>query len=77
LLRDKGLTLQQTTPLPDHFDFATWSKAPLQRPLLCTEKDAAKLWQHQALALAVPLELTPEPTFWSALDRLVGALPKR
>jgi hypothetical protein len=29
------------------------------------------------LALAVPLELTPEPAFWSALDRLVGALPKR
>ena len=77
LLRDKGLTLHQTTPLPDHFDFAAWSKAPLQRPLLCTEKDAAKLWLHQPLALAVPLDLTPEHAFWSALDRLVGALPKR
>lgn len=77
LLREKGLSLHLTTPLPDHFDFATWSNAPLQRPLLCTEKDAAKLWQHQPLALAVPLELTPEPAFWSALDRLVGALDKR
>lgn len=76
LLRDKGLTLHQTTALPDHYDFAAWSKAPLQRPLLCTEKDAAKLWRHQPLALAVPLELTPERAFWSALDRLVGALPK-
>ena len=77
LLGDKGLTLHHTTPLPDHFDFAAWPKAALLRPLLCTEKDAAKLWQHQALALAVPLELTPEPAFWSAFDRLVGALPKR
>jgi tetraacyldisaccharide 4'-kinase len=77
LLREKGLTLHQTTPLPDHFDFVAWSNSPLTRPLLCTEKDAAKLWQHQPLALAVPLRLTPEPAFWQALDRLVLALPAR
>jgi tetraacyldisaccharide 4'-kinase len=77
LLREKGLTLHQTTPLPDHFDFVAWSNSPLARPLLCTEKDAAKLWQHQPLALAVPLRLIPEPAFWQALDRLVLALPKR
>jgi tetraacyldisaccharide 4'-kinase len=77
LLREKGLTLHQTTPLPDHFDFVAWPNSPLTRPLLCTEKDAAKLWQHQPLALAVPLRLTPEPAFWQALDRLVLALPAR
>jgi len=77
LLREKGLTLHQTTPLPDHFDFVAWSNSPLSRPLLCTEKDAAKLWQHQPLALAVPLRLTPEPAFWQAFDRMVSALPTR
>lgn len=77
LLLEKGLTLQQITPLPDHFDFADWSNALLPRPLLCTEKDAAKLWQRQPLALAVPLRLTPEPAFWSALDHLLVSLPPR
>jgi tetraacyldisaccharide 4'-kinase len=77
LLREKGLTLHQTTPLPDHFDFVGWSSSPLSRPLLCTEKDAAKLWQHQPQALAVPLRLTPEPAFWQAFDRLVLALRSR
>ena len=77
LLQAKGLTLHQTTPLPDHFDFVAWSKSPLTRPLLCTEKDAAKLWQHQPQALAVPLRLTPEPAFWQAFDHLVLALRSR
>lgn len=77
LLLEKGLTLQQISPLPDHFDFLAWPNSPLPRPLLCTEKDAAKLWQHQPLALAVPLKLSPEPAFWSALDRLLQSLPKR
>ena len=69
MLRKVGLTLHNTTPLPDHFDYATWPKANLSRPLLCTEKDAAKLWQRQPAALAVPLELTPEAAFWVALDQ--------
>ncbi|PUE48878.1 tetraacyldisaccharide 4'-kinase [Limnohabitans sp. 2KL-1] len=73
MLREHGLTLQQTTALPDHFDFAAWPTQALTRPLLCTEKDAAKLWRHQPDALAVPLHLTPEPAFWDALDRLLPA----
>lgn len=68
LLREQGLTLHQTTALPDHHDFAAWPQSALTRPLLCTEKDAAKLWQRQPKALAVPLTLTPEPAFWAALD---------
>lgn len=76
MLRESGLTLHHTTPLPDHFDYATWPTTPLTRPLLCTEKDAAKLWQHQPEALAVPLELTPEPGFWQALDARISASAK-
>lgn len=75
LLREQGLTLHETTALPDHHDFASWPKTDLIRPLLCTEKDAAKLWQHQPQALAVALTLTPEQAFWSALDRLL--LPRQ
>jgi len=69
MLRDAGLSLHQTLALPDHFDFAHWPKAAWPRTLLCTEKDAVKLWRHQAHALAVPLLLKPEPAFWQALDQ--------
>jgi tetraacyldisaccharide 4'-kinase len=69
MLRATGLQLQQTTALPDHFDYAHGVPAATDRPLLCTEKDAAKLWQHQPRALAVPLLLTPEAAFWQALDQ--------
>jgi tetraacyldisaccharide 4'-kinase len=77
MLRDKGLNLNQTTALPDHFDYQSWPQSSLTRPLLCTEKDAAKLWQHQPQALAVPLVLSPEPSFWQALDQLLLALKSR
>lgn len=72
MLRQSGLTLARTTALPDHHDYAHWPASTTDRPLLCTEKDAAKLWQHAPLALAVPLELTPEDGFWRALDALIA-----
>ena len=75
MLRQAGLTLNNATPLPDHFDYTSWPTGPLLRPLLCTEKDAAKLWQHQPQALAVPLVLTPEAAFWQALDQRLAEKP--
>jgi tetraacyldisaccharide 4'-kinase len=77
MLRAAGLQLQQTTALPDHFDYAVGSPNPSDRLLLCTEKDAAKLWLHQPEALAVPLVLTPEAAFWQALDQRLAAQPFR
>jgi tetraacyldisaccharide 4'-kinase len=72
MLRQSGLTLAQTTALPDHHDYAQWPASTTDRPLLCTEKDAAKLWQHAPHALAVPLHLKPEDGFWQALDALIA-----
>ncbi|PUE07061.1 tetraacyldisaccharide 4'-kinase [Limnohabitans sp. T6-5] len=76
MLRQSGMRVAQTTALPDHHDYAQWptstSHSTSQRPLLCTEKDAAKLWQHDPHALAVPLQLTPEDGFWRALDALIA-----
>jgi tetraacyldisaccharide 4'-kinase len=77
MLRAVGLQLQHTTALPDHFDYAHGEPAATDRPLLCTEKDAAKLWQHQPRALAVPLVLTPEAAFWQALDQRLTEKPFR
>ncbi len=73
MLRAEGLALAHTQALPDHFDFAEW-QPPLEQPftLLCTEKDAVKLWAIQPRAWAVPLAFTPEPAFWQALDDLLA-----
>jgi tetraacyldisaccharide 4'-kinase len=68
MLRQAGLNLAETWPLPDHNDFAHWQPTRSGRPLLCTEKDAVKLWARQPSAWAVPLQLSPDADFWRALD---------
>lgn len=76
MVQAQGLTLQTRTALPDHDDFSGWRPTtPLTRPLICTEKDAVKLWAHCPEAWALPLELSPEPGFWAALEgHLASAL---
>jgi tetraacyldisaccharide 4'-kinase len=69
MLRAQGLRLADTHPLPDHHDFSQWQATASGRPLLCTEKDAVKLWARQPEAWAVPLQMQPEPAFWDALDK--------
>jgi tetraacyldisaccharide 4'-kinase len=55
--------------LPDHFDFADLAEtARTARWILCTEKDAAKLWALRPDAWAIPLEFDPEPDFFSTFD---------
>ena len=75
MLRAQGLTLARTMALPDHYDFNSWSCNDYAGyTLICTEKDAVKLWHQQADALAVPLVFTPEPAFLARLDTLLPVL---
>lgn len=69
MLRAQGLDLAATLALPDHFDFDSWER-PTNMPyrLVCTEKDALKLWHQYPDALAVPLRTTLPPGFFTALD---------
>jgi tetraacyldisaccharide 4'-kinase len=63
------LPLAGTLGLSDHFDFRNFDPALGQRhTLLCTEKDATKLWRIAPDALAIPLVQSIEDDFWSALD---------
>ncbi|MBA2960888.1 MULTISPECIES: tetraacyldisaccharide 4'-kinase [Ramlibacter] len=72
MLEDAGITLARTVPLPDHDDFSgSLPDLGAEQPLLCTEKDASKLWRSHPGAWAVPLEVTIEPRFWTALDALL------
>ena len=63
-----GVQLAHTEALPDHADFAHWRPPTTGHPLLCTEKDAVKLWRQHPQAWAVPLRLAPEAGFLAAID---------
>lgn len=80
MLQAKGLTLAHTEPLPDHYDFNSWRRLSDKRyTLICTEKDAVKLWAQHPDALAVPLQVLIDPAFFAALDtrldRCLAAAP--
>jgi len=79
MLRDRGLMLEACIALPDHHQFSEADLAGLQgRTVLCTEKDAIKLFALPAAAgldlLAVPLVFSPEPAFFAAFDALLAPL---
>lgn len=76
MLQASGLTLSKSLAFADHcdyldVDFSLWSG----HTLLCTEKDAVKLFGRADLKtlrlLAVPLEFLPEPAFFTAFDKLL------
>lgn len=76
MLRASGLNLTRTLSLPDHFDFAAWPAHQYRDyTLLCTEKDAIKLWSREPAALAVQLACSLPPDFLARLDQLLAALP--
>lgn len=72
MLSARGLWLDTVQALPDHDDFSQWQPpADRSKALLCTEKDAAKLWKKAPEAWAVPLLFAPHAGFFNALDRLL------
>lgn len=79
MLTARGLTLEKTLAFPDHHDFKANDLNGLSgRTVLCTEKDAVKLFALPTPTgmqlLAVPLEFSPEPAFFDALDALLSPL---
>jgi len=69
MLRQRGLRLERCIALPDHHDFEDWTHSTTQGcTVLCTEKDAVKLWRKAPDSLAVPLVFEPEAAFFPALD---------
>jgi tetraacyldisaccharide 4'-kinase len=70
MLENAQFQIAHSSALPDHDDFAGWNPAHPEMPLLCTEKDAIKLWARYPQALAIPLVFEPEDAFWKAFDQL-------
>lgn len=73
MLRGAGLVLGEARALPDHHDFADAADLPADATLVCTEKDAVKLWRVRPDAWAVPLEVAIPGAFWERFDRLLDA----
>jgi tetraacyldisaccharide 4'-kinase len=75
MLRARGLAPEREEALPEHYDFSSWQRLPDKRlRLICTEKDATKLWPAHPDALAVPLAVQIPPAFFDALDARLSSL---
>ncbi len=72
MLNERGIQIAQLHALPDHANFSNWHASHPHLKLLCTEKDAIKLWATHPEAFAVPLLFEPELSFWQAFDALVN-----
>ena len=73
MLKARHLLIENSTALPDHDNFSHWSPLSPQNQLVCTEKDAIKLWASHPSALAIPLIFEPENNFWLELDSQIAA----
>jgi tetraacyldisaccharide 4'-kinase len=79
MLRERGLNLKETFPLPDHYDFSSNLRICHQcQWLICTEKDAVKLWKtplsKKYKIAAVPLQIVLPEAFTTALLEKLSSL---
>ncbi|MBT9462509.1 tetraacyldisaccharide 4'-kinase [Hydrogenophaga sp.] len=87
MLHAAGLRPELEVALPDHADAADYAALTHDpaRTLLCTEKDAVKLFPllthmppaTRVQAWAVPLEMTPDPAFFNTLEHHLLALGRK
>lgn len=80
MLQAHGVQLVHTSALSDHADTHTLANAIRTAPqadvdVLCTEKDAVKLWHTFPQAWAVPLEIALPPTLLQSIDQALASLP--
>jgi tetraacyldisaccharide 4'-kinase len=68
MLRKQGLQLSHTQALPDHADLRHFIFNPAWGDLLCTEKDAVKLWDTHPQVWAVPLLTELPDALLQAID---------
>ena len=73
MLRQAGLTLQHTQALADHAAMDKVQIDPALGEVVCTEKDALKLWSQYPLAWAVPLEIDLPQKLIQVLDKRLHA----
>jgi tetraacyldisaccharide 4'-kinase len=73
MLLEQGMNVPHTQALPDHADFEQLNIDASQGDVLCTEKDAVKLWADHPQAWAVPLQTTLTTELLAAIDLHLAA----
>jgi tetraacyldisaccharide 4'-kinase len=73
MLREQGLNVAHAQALPDHADLQDLHIDPALGDVLCTEKDAVKLWMQHPQAWAVPLQTTLPQELLAAIDLHLAA----
>lgn len=71
MLTEAGLQLRGRQPFADHAPLDDWQAPADGTRVLCTEKDAVKLWPRWPDVLAVPLQLALPASFWRVFDQRV------
>jgi tetraacyldisaccharide 4'-kinase len=74
MLREQGLNLRHTQALADHADLSQLNINAAQGDVLCTEKDAVKIWAQHPHAWAVPLQTTLPNELLAAIDVHLAAV---
>jgi tetraacyldisaccharide 4'-kinase len=74
MLRARGVMPIRCIALPDHDPYDDWQPPEPGASVVCTEKDAAKLWRFAPDAWAVPMTFTPEAAFFAALDAKLSSI---
>jgi len=75
MVRARGVPLESALALPDHYDFESYQpSSEKDYRLICTEKDAVKLWPRYPDTLAIPLQCELPEAFWSAFSKRLEAL---
>ncbi len=73
MLREQGMNVAFTQALPDHADLQDLQIDTTRGDVLCTEKDAVKLWMQHPQAWAVPLQTTLPTELLAAIDAHLAA----
>ena len=77
MLRDKGLKLVRIHSYPDHASLEKYvPPTGINEILLCTSKDAIKLWKNYPHVWAVPLVIELNSQFLKAFDASIKSLRK-
>lgn len=74
MLREQGLILSQTQVWPDHADFEDWQPENSAQTIVCTEKDAVKIWKKSPDVWAVGLEIHLPQDFFDWLAKTMQPL---
>ncbi len=68
MLTAVGIHTAQNIAYPDHYDFTDWvPPTTAECTVLCTEKDAVKVWSVAPAAIAIPLDQTMDKAFFESI----------